>query len=458
MKTNFVSLFIIWLSFSASVCSAEALPDVEQKGKPISYSESEEVEGAEEQYAMESSSRAETTYPTNYGHPGLFRVRSAQAFPEGSLTFGIGGEFYAVTDGPVGGSAHTIAESIFVGYTPVENLSLGVMRRNSSTTYGNPSQLSSSLGDINLTGLYSFELSPSFRLAPLLDILVASNYNSLTPVGRTMSVGVGAAATMSLYPSTGVPILAHANLIYHMPQIRGGTAAVEEAYYGFSRLDTVTVSLGAEYNLGTFIPFFEFNQTFHASSNLTFGSQPSELALGTRILPFENKGLAFLVGVDIGLGRGLAAGVPFQPGYQILGQVSYTFGLTQSERKHYYATSDVNVVNRKFVIRKDIKFKVGSAELTNDSYPVLNQIADVIKKNKVNKLLIVGHTDSSHGEDYNLKLSQDRAATVKKYLVQRGVADDTLSSQGYGKRKPKASNATEEGRALNRRVEFFILE
>jgi OOP family OmpA-OmpF porin len=82
----------------------------------------------------------------------------------------------------------------------------------------------------------------------------------------------------------------------------------------------------------------------------------------------------------------------------------------------------------------------------------------VITQNEVKKLLIAGHTDSTHGEDYNLRLSLARANSVKKYLVSKGISEDALTTQGFGKRKPMASNATEAGRRENRRVEFFILE
>ena len=193
-------------------------------------------------------------------------------------------------------------------------------------------------------------------------------------------------------------------------------------------------------------------------SGLSFGRSPSKLSVGTRITPLDNKSFALLLGTDIGLGKGVVAGVPFTPDFQVIGQASYTFGITSTERKHYYTTADVNVVDRKFIIKKTIKFKVAKTELDPESHSLLDQIADVIKQNNVKKLLIAGHTDSSHTEDYNLKLSLDRANAVKRYLVGKGIASDSLLTQGYGKRKPRASNATEEGRSQNRRVEFFILE
>ena len=241
-----------------------------------------------------------------------------------------------------------------------------------------------------------------------------------------------------------------------------GTYNPAHAFYNFSRYHTVTLALGGEFEFGDFSPFFEWYQPVQASSSLGLSGSPSSLSVGLRVTPLENKGLALLLGSDIGVirnrGAGLVPGVPFTPGFQVIGQASYTFGLTQSERRHYKTTADVNVVNRKFVLNKNVNFKVASAELEPSSYELLDQIAEVAHKNDVKKLLIVGHTDSSFGEDYNLKLSLARANTVKKYLAGKGIVEDIMMTQGYGKRKPKASNLTDEGRQLNRRVEFFVVE
>jgi outer membrane protein OmpA-like peptidoglycan-associated protein len=220
----------------------------------------------------------------------------------------------------------------------------------------------------------------------------------------------------------------------------------------------MTLGLGVEYKIQNFIPFVEYLQTTYTDSNLNFGQSPSKISFGARMTPLSNKSLAVLLGGDIAINRSVTPGVPFSPGYQIIGQVSYTFGLHTTERKHYYTTKDVNIVDRKFVIKKRINFKVGKAELEPSSFSLLNEIAEVVQQNQVKKLLIAGHTDSTHGEEYNLKLSLARANAVKTYLVSKGISEDVLTTQGFGKRKPMASNATEAGRRENRRVEFFILE
>jgi outer membrane protein OmpA-like peptidoglycan-associated protein len=106
-----------------------------------------------------------------------------------------------------------------------------------------------------------------------------------------------------------------------------------------------------------------------------------------------------------------------------------------------------------------INFKTASAELTTDSYTGLMQIATFLKQYAYLRYEIQGHTDSRGNDDYNLLLSAARAASVRFYLVgQQGVPDSNLIAIGYGKTRPIASNNTAQGRALNRRVEFKVIE
>lgn len=458
-SVNCVLVVTIAIVFSVSLSSIPARAEGAGAGVGGTVSTKETIDGEEKTWGVDSTERSLLIYPSNYGDAGLFRVRSAEGLPEKTLTFGIGGEFYKVRNTPVG-PADTIAESLFVGYSPVEHLTLGLQRRNSSTTFGAPSQLISSLGDLNLTASYSIRASEILAIAPLVNLLIASNFNALNPAGTTISVGAGVAATLSLFRAVGVPLFLHANLIYHMPQIRDPGPAVftTQNFFSFSRYNTLTLALGAELKLGDFIPFLEYHQMAQFSSPVSFGSSPGRLTLGSRITPLENKSLAITLGMDIGTGKGIGAGVPFTPDWQIIGQVSYTVALSSTERKHYYTTKDVKIVDRRFIIGKTIDFEVNSATLTAGSRSLLDEIADVIRKNKIQKLLISGHTDSTAAEEYNNKLSQGRAQAVKDYLVSKGIDSSALVAQGLGKRKPKATNLTEQGRASNRRVEFFILE
>jgi OmpA-OmpF porin, OOP family len=83
----------------------------------------------------------------------------------------------------------------------------------------------------------------------------------------------------------------------------------------------------------------------------------------------------------------------------------------------------------------------------------LEQAAQILRDDG-RSLRIVGHTDSSGDETKNRQLSEDRAASVRNFLVDRGVNPSSLSSYGLGSDQPLADNATEEGRAKNRRIEF----
>ncbi|HXM17173.1 MAG TPA: OmpA family protein [Candidatus Tumulicola sp.] len=102
-----------------------------------------------------------------------------------------------------------------------------------------------------------------------------------------------------------------------------------------------------------------------------------------------------------------------------------------------------------------IHFDFNSATVRKESQPVIRDIADILKQHADWKLTIEGHTDNVGGAAYNLDLSKRRAEAVRSILVTRyAIAAARLSSAGYGFTHPKASNATEAGRAENRRVEL----
>lgn len=107
---------------------------------------------------------------------------------------------------------------------------------------------------------------------------------------------------------------------------------------------------------------------------------------------------------------------------------------------------------------KGIYFDFNKATIKPESKPALDDAAKMLKDNPSIKVEIQGHTDSVGSADYNLQLSDRRAQSVVNYLVQNyGIDVNRLTGKGYGKTMPIAPNSTEEGRALNRRVEFKIL-
>jgi OOP family OmpA-OmpF porin len=106
-------------------------------------------------------------------------------------------------------------------------------------------------------------------------------------------------------------------------------------------------------------------------------------------------------------------------------------------------------------------FETGKATLQPGagSEAVLEQLKAYLDKTpKVTKLRIEGHTDNVGQADANMELSGQRALTVKRWLVEHGIAKDRLIATGFGMTKPIADNSTEEGRAQNRRTEFKIAE
>ena len=97
--------------------------------------------------------------------------------------------------------------------------------------------------------------------------------------------------------------------------------------------------------------------------------------------------------------------------------------------------------------------------IKKESYPILDAVAQTLDGNPDIQLIeIQGHTDERGNDNYNLDLSSRRAASVKRYLVDKGIADDRLTSQGYGESQPVDRKHNEQAWAANRRVEFLILK
>lgn len=110
----------------------------------------------------------------------------------------------------------------------------------------------------------------------------------------------------------------------------------------------------------------------------------------------------------------------------------------------------------KIEIKEKVFFDTGRATIKSQSYLLLNQVAAVLKSNPNMHVLVEGHTDAVGGHDFNVRLSDSRADAVLRYLVQQGVEQSRLTSQGFGPDKPIDSNRTARGREKNRRVEFTI--
>jgi outer membrane protein OmpA-like peptidoglycan-associated protein len=104
-----------------------------------------------------------------------------------------------------------------------------------------------------------------------------------------------------------------------------------------------------------------------------------------------------------------------------------------------------------------IQFEYNKDNILPVSFPILDEVVDLMRERPTIRLGVYGHTDNRGGAAYNKGLSTRRAASVARYLTSKGISKDRLESEGFGMERPVASNDTDEGRAKNRRVEFKIL-
>ncbi|MBP1685988.1 MAG: TonB-dependent receptor [Deltaproteobacteria bacterium] len=111
---------------------------------------------------------------------------------------------------------------------------------------------------------------------------------------------------------------------------------------------------------------------------------------------------------------------------------------------------------KKKIVLRSVHFDFDKATLKAEAKPILNEAVQVLKQEGSVDIVVEGHTDSVGTEQYNLGLSRRRADTVRRYLVEHGVAPARITAEGMGESKPVASNDTADGRAQNRRVELHV--
>lgn len=139
----------------------------------------------------------------------------------------------------------------------------------------------------------------------------------------------------------------------------------------------------------------------------------------------------------------------------------------QPETKNDYNDADgcpdtkpqrVEVTAEQIVIKERINFATGKATILSSSFPVLDDVAQVMKDYPKIKVEIGGHTDNVGDDSGNQRLSKSRADSVFEYLLGKGVSAQRMITIGYGETRPIDTNRTEEGRTNNRRVEFIIVD
>jgi OOP family OmpA-OmpF porin len=107
----------------------------------------------------------------------------------------------------------------------------------------------------------------------------------------------------------------------------------------------------------------------------------------------------------------------------------------------------------------DLDFRTGASDLSGGDFPSLRRLADYLGENADRRVMLVGHTDSQGSPAANRALSEARARAVRRHLVDvLGVDPAQVGADGVGDLAPRATNATPEGRAANRRVEVVLLD
>ncbi len=184
-------------------------------------------------------------------------------------------------------------------------------------------------------------------------------------------------------------------------------------------------------------------------------STPLEAGGGIRYV-FGDSGFGLDVGATVGIIDGV--GSPRVRGFAGL---RWTSPITEDcpECPPPAPPPDPRIQGGKIVLWGKIFYDTDKATIKPISYPVLDDVVDVMQKNPHLRLVEVqGHCDARASDAYNMKLSQARAESARSYLISKGVDASRLTAKGYGESQPIADNTTKEGMSQNRRTEFVIIQ
>lgn len=160
--------------------------------------------------------------------------------------------------------------------------------------------------------------------------------------------------------------------------------------------------------------------------------------------------------------------LPYDKNYSIRASADHFFAISENlnldslvkagykeiHKDLYLAPIEIGTIVR----LNNVFFDFDKWDLRPESFIELNRVVTLLKENPAIEIEMSAHTDSYGSDDYNYKLSDERARSVREYIIGQGINAKRIISQGYGETKPVAENTTDEGRQLNRRVEFKILK
>ncbi|PJA31503.1 MAG: flagellar motor protein MotB [Zetaproteobacteria bacterium CG_4_9_14_3_um_filter_53_7] len=153
-------------------------------------------------------------------------------------------------------------------------------------------------------------------------------------------------------------------------------------------------------------------------------------------------------------GGALGAGVGM---YMDKQQAEFNRVLAEERRTNQMEIERLQNENLKITMNSEISFDYNSAQLTHSFQNSLDKVADILTRYPRSSIRITGHTDSRGSTEYNQQLSLQRAQSVGYYLSDRGVDSSRIITEGRGESQPRATNDTEAGRQLNRRVEMLVI-
>jgi outer membrane protein OmpA-like peptidoglycan-associated protein len=130
--------------------------------------------------------------------------------------------------------------------------------------------------------------------------------------------------------------------------------------------------------------------------------------------------------------------------------------LAEEQERHDLEIQRLEDETLKIDVSSEISFDFGSADLKPAFMPTLKKVSEILVRYPRTVIHVVGHTDSVGSESYNMELSRHRAQSVINYFVLQDISQSRLVTVGRGESEPRASNDTEAGRQLNRRVEIYV--
>lgn len=160
--------------------------------------------------------------------------------------------------------------------------------------------------------------------------------------------------------------------------------------------------------------------------------------------------------------------LPYDKNYSIRASADHFFAISENLKLDSLVKAGYKEIHKdlylapieigQIVRLNNVFFDFDKWDLRPESYIELNRVVDLLKQNPTIEIEMSAHTDSYGSDDYNYKLSDNRARSVMEYILSKGIRASRIISQGYGETKPVVANDTDENRQLNRRVEFKILK